>query len=77
MATPKRTGRAPKVEAVDTPSALVVKGLDANDIAALEAELAARRSSLPAGATISRNGLVVALVREALGAARKARSSAP
>lgn len=70
MASPKRTGRAPKAEVPEAPTALVVKGLDAADIAALETELARRRATLPAGATISRNGLVVALVREALAAAK-------
>lgn len=66
MATPKRTGRAPKADTSDTPSALVVKGLGAEDIAALEGELARRRASLTGGATLSRNNLVVALIREAL-----------
>jgi len=66
MASPKRTGRAPKAETPDTPSALVVKGLGAEDIAALEAELSRRRAALTGGATLSRNNLVVALIREAL-----------
>ena len=70
MATPKRTGRAPKAEVPDAPSALVVKGLGAEDIATLEAELARRRASLTGGATLSRNNLVVALIREALAAAK-------
>ena len=67
---PKRTGRAPKVETPAVPTALVVKGLGADDIAALEAELNRRRSGLTGGATISRNNLVVALIREALAASK-------
>lgn len=74
MASPKRPPRAAPAETV--PSALVVKGLDASDIAALDAELAARRATLPSGATISRNALVVALIREALDASADRRSKA-
>lgn len=74
MAPQKRAGRAPKADTPEPPSALVVKGLDAADIAALESELARRRATLPVGATLSRNGLIVALVREALAAAK---ASAP
>lgn len=74
MSTPKRSGRAPKHTTADTPSALVVKGLGAGDIAALEDELERRRGTLPGGATLSRNGLVVALIREALATAKGARA---
>ena len=74
MAPKKRTARAPKAEETSVPSALVVKGLGAEDIAALEAELGHRRATLTGGATLSRNNLVVALVREALAAAKGARS---
>ena len=80
MATPKRAARskaAPASPPADAPSALVVKGLDANDIAALDRELEARRATLPVGATLSRNGLVVALVREALTAASATRKASP
>lgn len=69
MSTPRKA-----VKAAEPPSALVVKGLDADDIAALDAELEARRASLPAGAVLSRNALVVALIREAL-ASLKVRAS--
>lgn len=68
MATPKRAGRASKAELPDAPSAIVVKGLGAEDITALEAELTRRRAALTGGATLSRNNLVVALIREALAA---------
>lgn len=80
MATPKRASRtkaAPEQTPESAPSALVVKGLDAGDIAALDAELTARRATLPAGATLSRNGLVVTLVREALEASKVQRGAAP
>ncbi len=68
MAPKKRPARAPKAEETSVPSALVVKGLGAEDIAALEAVLARRRAPLTGGATLSRNNLVVALIREAIAA---------
>ncbi len=59
------------------PSALVVKGFNAEDIAAMEVELAHRVAAAPEGMTMPRNTLVVALVREALAAALRARGASP
>lgn len=70
MGTPKRTGRAksaPSPTAERAPD-LVVRGLTPTDIAALEAETQRRASALPEGATLSRNAVAVALLREALAA---------
>lgn len=70
MSTPKRAaGRAKSPPAEHVPD-LVVRGLTAADVAALEAETERRRASLPAGANISRNAVAVALLREALAAAK-------
>ena len=71
MRKTKGSARPPR----GVPTALVLKGLDADDIAALEAELSHRRGELARGATMSRNNLVACLVREALAAALRARGS--
>lgn len=48
------------------PSALVLKGLDANDLDAIDAALNARRATLPQGAVYSRNAFLVDLIRAAV-----------
>jgi len=48
------------------PSALVLKGLDADDLDAIDAALAARRATLPQGAVYSRNAFLVDLIRAAV-----------
>ncbi len=68
MAPKKRAARAPKADTTAVPTAIVVKGLVAEDIAALDAVLTRRRGTLAGGATLSRNNLVVALIREAIAA---------
>ena len=70
MASPKRAaGRAKSPPAEHVPD-LVVRGLSAADVTALEAETERRRAALPEGASLSRNAVAVALLREALAAAK-------
>ena len=69
MRKTKGSARRPR----GVPSALVVKGFNAEDIAAMEVELAHRVAAAPEGMTMPRNTLVVALVREALAASLRAR----
>lgn len=76
MSTPKRTTGRAKAPADRTnatakpPPDLVVRGLTAEDIAALEAETERRRALLPDGANLPRNAVAVAIFREALGTAK-------
>ncbi len=78
MATPKRAAaRAkPAAESVKKapdaaqkpPPDLVIRGLTAEDIAALEAEAARRRALLPLGANLPRNAVAVAVFQAGLAA---------
>ncbi len=80
MSTPKRAAARPKAStepaakpppaATKPPPDLVVRGLTAEDIAALEAETERRRALLPDGANLPRNAVAVAIFREALGTAK-------
>lgn len=72
MVNPKRSGRAktPEEQAPKPPPDLVVRGLTREDVDALEAETERRRKALPSGASISRNAVAVALLREALAASK-------
>lgn len=74
MSTPKRAAARPKAStepaATKPPPDLVVRGLTADDIAALEAETERRRALLPDGANLPRNAVAVAIFREALGTAK-------
>ena len=76
MTTSKRSpgrAKAPAESAEHVPD-LMVRGLSAADIAALEAETARRTAALPVGAKLSRNAVSVALLREALAATAHLRS---
>lgn len=78
MSTPKRAAGRAKAPADRTntatkpPPDLVVRGLNAEDIAALERETERRRALLPDGANLPRNAVAVAIFREALGTAKGA-----
>lgn len=77
MATPKRRARAKAPPPEHVPP-LVVKGLTAAEVAALDAITERRRAALAAqGGTTSRNAVVVALLREAIArdAAERERAS--
>ena len=58
----------PKTTPDDHIPPLAVRGLTADDHAALDAEHARRQAALPAGVKLSRNALVIQLLREALAA---------
>jgi hypothetical protein len=68
MANPKRsTGGRQKVPTERVPSAVVVKGLSASDLAALDVITSRRRAAIAAqGGTTSRNAVIVSLLREAI-----------
>lgn len=77
MSTPKRAaGRAKAptehhpAQTAKPPPDLVVRGLTAEDIAALERETERRRALLPDGANLPRNAVAVAIIREALGTSK-------
>ena len=74
---PKRSPGRPKSADPDHVPDLVVRDLNANDVAALEAERDRRAAALPEGARLSRNAVVVQLIREALAACRAAAATAP
>lgn len=73
MAKPKRGVGRPKTTPDDHFPPLAVRGLTAEDHAALDEEHARRQAELPSAVKLSRNALVIMLIREAL-AASKARS---
>jgi hypothetical protein len=73
MATPKRTAGRAKAPAPEHAPTLVVKGLSAAEVAALDAITERRREALASqGGTTSRNAVIVSLLREAI-----AREAAP
>ena len=67
MATPKRTTGRAKAPAPEHVPPLVVKGLTADEVAALDAITEKRRAALASqGGTTSRNAVVVSLLRDAI-----------
>lgn len=70
MAKPKRGAGRPKTSSDEHIPDLVVRGLTAPDMAALEAEQAKRQATFPAEMKLSRNTLVLMLIREALNASK-------